>query len=512
MHPHPLLSLLGAVLTGLGVLLLFSLAVFVHELGHYLAARWMGLTIDVFSLGFGPAIWKRKVGETEYRISMIPFGGYVALPQLDPTGMSTIQGDHSGGGDAAEGGTGNEVDGEEPPPRLLKDIAPWRRIIVALAGPLGNMLLAVLLAWIICLAPADGIGPAEAVVGSVARDSGAYAAGLRPGDRITSVNGNAVHNWNEFLVEGHLSGDTSNGVSVAVYRNGTPLALQLPVTNDTEARLVRVAGVEPRIPCVVGSVVTNSPAERAGLKERDVIETLDHLPVASPEAMIRHIRKHGGQPLAVGIRRGGQTLEVEIVPAFDAELNRHLIGIVFDGRAGFGSQWLQYRKPRLQIKSDATSVVRVLRALFVPRAKGEARRAASSLGGPLVIVVMLWYQVRAGLLIALAFLRFLCVNFALLNLLPLPVLDGGHIVFALYEIVTRRKPNTWLVNSLTNLFALLLIALMVVLLFRDVTSLKRIFGKRERPAAEASSAAAATNATNVSTATVEEAPPEGEAP
>ena len=483
MQTHSLLSLLGAVLSGIGVLFLFSLAVFIHELGHFLAARWMGLTIDVFSIGFGPALWKRKVGATEYRVSAIPFGGYVALPQLDPSGMETIQGKH-------DGGDGTD---DKPDVRRLKDIAPWRRIVVSVAGPLGNVLLAVVLAWIVFLAPADGAGPAEAVVGDVARDSGAFAAGLRAGDRIVNVNGNAVHNWNEFLVESHLSGDASNGVSVAVYRDQTPLDLRLPVVHDATARLVRVEGVGPRIPCVVGSVVTNSPAARAGLQAQDVIQTLDGVFVSGPEAMIRQIETHGARPLAVGIRRGERLLERRIEPVFDPALNRHLIGIVFDGRAGFGSQWLQYRKPWLQLRSDATSVVRILRALVAPRTKGEARRAAGSLSGPLVIVVMLWYQVRSGLIVALAFLRFLCVNFALLNLLPLPVLDGGHIVFALYETVARRKPNARLVNMLSNTFAVLLIGLMVLLLFRDAFSLKRIFGARE-PAAQERAAPADASA------------------
>jgi regulator of sigma E protease len=493
MQTQSLLSLLEAVLSGIGVLFLFSLAVFIHELGHFLAARWMGLTIDAFSLGFGPALWKRQVGATEYRIGTIPFGGYVALPQLDPTGMSTIQGKHGDGADpAAAPAPGGDRGGAEPA-RLLKDIAPWRRIVVSVAGPLGNILLAVVLAWIVRFAPADGAGPAEAVVGTVARDSGAFAAGLRAGDRIVSVNGNAVHNWNEFLVESHLSGDASNGVSVAVYRDQTPLDLRLPVVHDATARLVRVEGVGPRIPCVVGSVVTNSPAARAGLQAQDVIQTLDGVPLADPEAMIRQIEAQGARPLAVGIRRGERLLERRIEPVFDAALNRHLIGIVFDGRAGSGSQWLQYRKPWLQLRSDAVSVVRILRALVAPRTKGEARRAAGSLSGPLVIVVMLWYQVRSGLIVALAFLRFLCVNLALLNLLPLPVLDGGHIVFALYETVARRKPNARLVNMLSNTFAVLLIGLMVLLLFRDAFSLKRIFGARE-PAAQERAAPADASA------------------
>lgn len=484
MHFDSLLSMAGAVLSGIGVLLLFSLAVFIHELGHFLAARWMGLTIDAFSIGFGPAIWKRKVGETEYRVGTIPFGGYVALPQLDPSGMSTIQGEHGGGAVPAAAPASEVPPAGSESPRLLKDVAPWRRIVVAVTGPAGNIILAVALAWIIFLAPPSGQGPAEATVGTVDGDSASYAAGLRVGDRIASVNGNAVHNWNEFLVESHLGGDASNGLPVVVYRDGAPLDLRLPVVHDATARLVRVEGIGPRLSCVVGGLITNSPAARAGVRPGDVIQTLDGAPVASPDAMMRQVDAHGARPLAVGIRRGDHDFALVMTPRYNAEVGRHLIGIEFGGRVGLGNQWLQYRKPWLQLKSDATSVVRILRALVAPQTKGESKRAASSLSGPLVIVVLLWLQVRDSLIAALAFMRFLCVNLALLNLLPLPVLDGGHIVFALYETITRRKPNARLVNVLSNAFAVLLIGLMVLLLFRDVGFLRRFFGADRAPAHE----------------------------
>lgn len=483
MATHALMHSLNYILSGVGVALLFSLAVFIHELGHFLAARWMGLTIDVFSIGFGPAIWKRKVGATEYRISAIPFGGYVALPQLDPAGMETIQGKHDGDG---AGGA------DEPGARCLKDIAPWRRIVVAAAGPLGNILLAILLAWVIYLAPDTGASGADNTVGYVAEDAPAYTAGLRVDDRIVSINGNRIGNWNELLVECHLSGDASNGLAVVVQRGTASLALNLPVTRDPDGGFYKVEGIGPRIPCVVGGVVTNSPAERAGLQPRDVIETLDGQALSGPEEMIARVNEQGERPMEVGLLRGNQPLTLRITPRLNAEAGRHLIGVVFDGRAGQASQWMQYRHPWLQLRNDASGIGRILRALFAPRAKGEAKRAASGLSGPLVIVVMLWYQVRTGLIVALAFLRFLCVNLALMNLLPLPVLDGGHIVFALYEIATRRKPNAKFVSWLSNAFAVLLIGLMVLLVFRDAFSLNRLFNRRQR--AGDAGEGAATNA------------------
>ena len=475
MASNSFFALLGGILSGIGVAFLFSLAVFIHELGHFLAARWMGLTIDAFSLGFGPAIWKRKVGGIEYRIGCVPFGGYVALPQLDPSGMDKIQGAH--GDEPVKAGAA-----DAPAVRRLSDIAPWRRIIVALAGPCGNIVLAVVLAWVVYLTPDTGAGGADTTVGTVDETSAAYAAGLRVGDSIRSVNQNRIDNWNEFIIECHLSGDASNGLSVVVQRDTNTLALSLPVLRDPEAGFVRIEGIGPRIPCIVGAVFTNSPAERAGVQAKDVILSLDGAFVASPEAVMAQVDAHGSRPLALEVERGGQKLVMELVPAFHAELGRHLIGIAFDGRVGRVDQWMQYRQPWRQLKHDASGVVRILRALLAPKAKGEARRAASGLSGPLVIFVLLWYQVQAGLIVALAFLRFLCVNLALLNLLPLPVLDGGHIAFAVYEMVARRKPNATFVTWISNTFAVLLIGLMVLLMFRDALNLNRIFGRHRADA------------------------------
>ncbi len=477
MDPSPFSDLFAKILAGVGVALLFSLAVFVHELGHFLAARWMGLAIDAFSIGFGPAIWKRRIGGIEYRVGSIPLGGYVALPQLDPSGMEHIQGEHS------EKNPEGEAQG-----RRLPDIAPWRRIVVALAGPAGNLALACLLAWIVYLAPATGVGCDDLAVGSVATNSAAYAAGMRAGDRIVSVNNTRVANWNEFIIECHLSGDASNGLAVVVSRETRKLQLRLPVTRNSESKLVMIEGLTPRVPCLVGEVNPGSPAALAGMRPHDIVMAIDGCMVVSPEDMIARVSAHGERPVRISLMREGEPMELTMTPAFDAALGRAIIGINFGET--YTPPWLQYRRPMRQLTNDAKGVVRILRALFAPRTRGEARRAAGGLSGPLVIMVLLWYQVRAGLIVALAFLRFLCVNLALLNLLPLPVLDGGHIVFALWEWITGRKPHPTLVNWLANIFAVLLIGLMILLVFRDALSLPRLLGKQKR-------AASVTNALSI---------------
>src|SRR5574344_901505 len=183
-----MLHLLVVVLSIIAVIFLFSLAVFIHEFGHFLAARALGMQVDCFSIGFGPAIWKKKVGGVEYRVSWILFGGYVALPQLDPAGMDKVQGDHGGKG------------------RSLPDAEPWKRIVVAVAGPFGNIVLAVVLALLLAAVPWARFAELGTEVGSCVPETPAAAAGVRPGERVVSVNGHATPSWYDMKVEVQIAG------------------------------------------------------------------------------------------------------------------------------------------------------------------------------------------------------------------------------------------------------------------------------------------------------------------
>jgi regulator of sigma E protease len=481
-------EILIGVAAGVIVVLLFGLAVFVHELGHFLAARHFGFVIDVFSIGFGPALWKRKYGGTEYRIGCIPLGGYVALPQLDPSAMETIQG-------------GQDADGA---PRTLPAIAPWRRILVALAGPAGNVVLAVVLALVIYASPGAVTGGADTTVGTVETNSPAYAAGLRMGDRVLTVNGQPVTTWTELLVECHLAGDLSNGVRAAVDRGGGRLALTIPVRRDAAADLRGIEGIHPVTLCVVAGLSSNAPAAAAGVRPDDIIEAIDRHRVCSVEDAIERIRAAGETALTLSLRRAGKSVVCTVTPRHDPEAGRPLIGVSLAVGIERIPMWMQYRKPMDQLEGDVRSIFRILEALLAPRTRGEAGRAAGALSGPIAIAATLWVYARVSLLASLGFIRFLCVNLAVLNLLPLPVLDGGHILFALWEIVTRRKPSPRVVNALVNVFAVLLILLIVVVMARDVPRVRLMF---RRPAA----AAAATNAAPRAAVAATDAPTEAAA-
>jgi len=364
------------VLAIIACVLLFSFAVFIHEFGHFVAAKLLGFKVEVFSIGFGPALWKKTYKGVEYRISAIPFGGYVALPQLDPEGTKAIENGNAKPDDAkpAEG----EDAGANP-------ATPLRRIIVAFAGPFGNIVLAVVLAFALAAVPGAHFGETPAEIGSVLEGGPAAKGGMQAGDKVLSVNGRAVRSWSEMQVEVQIA-DTSPATFVV---------------------------------------------ERAGEKK-----TLTITPLRD------------------------KTTDACFILAFGSTNN--LVK---------AAAWMPNRNPVKQLVWDAGQIARVLKALCTPR---ESKAAAKAIGGPVLIAESLYRQVRRNGWDAIGFLRFLNVNLAILNLLPIPILDGGLIFFALFELLTRRKPPKKLVDGLSIVFMWLFLALMIFLVFRDVGRSSRI--------------------------------------
>jgi len=444
------------VYTLLMVLLLFGATIFVHELGHFLVARWCGMVVDVFSIGFGPAVWKRKVGEVTYKIGIFPFGGYVALPQMDPTGM-------------------DEASKSEAATRKLPRVAAWKRMLVSLSGVTGNVLFAIFLAYLVFwVGKPSAPHERNCIVGSIETNSAAYQGGLRLGDEIVSVNGQRVANWDEFIMAASL--DTQ--AMLFVRSPGGESSITLP-TEKSWLGVRSVAGIGWMNSCGVASVVPGSSAEAAGIRTGDELVEFNGQKLYSREHLIDLVNQARDATVPARIKRDGETLDIEVTPKYDAKAGRALIGIMFN-TMDLDYDTIVHPRPSAQLKQQAMAMFRFLKALVTP---GKAKAASQAVGGPVAILIMFWWTVQKSLILAVSFTGSINITLAIINLLPIPVVDGGHVVFCLWEMITRRPLSQKVFNIMMNVFTVLLIGVFLLITFRDLRRWVVPMFPRSQPAA-----------------------------
>ncbi|MDF7799751.1 RIP metalloprotease RseP [Pontiellaceae bacterium B1224] len=429
------------------MIFLFGITIFVHEWGHFYVAKRCGLVIEAFSIGMGPALWKKEIDGIVYKIGAFPIGGYVSLPQLDPAGMEKIQGDN------------DEADRD-----TLPEVTPAKKIAVAVAGPLCNIIFALFLAFIVTLAPQQEFASDTGVfIAGVESDSPAAQAGLQAGDEIQKVNGNKVSSWYDTRVECLLGGGEAQRVDLTVF-NPTEGERTVQVdVNHPDKSAILMDGVYEAAPCQILQVVPDSPAEQAGLLADDVLISINETMIQGTEHFIEIVQGSKGEEIQLLVKRGDENLVVPVIPEYSEENDQVMIGIQFGGALSL--PWTLKGNPFEQIYSDGSSIFRLLKALVTP---SESKQAASGLGGPVAIFTMIFISLQMSMITAIGLIRFININLAVLNLLPLPVLDGGHICFALWEMITKRKVHPKVVATLVNVFAILLLTAMAFLSWRDV--------------------------------------------
>ena len=444
------------------VVLFFGASIFVHELGHYLAARWRKLKIERFSIGFGPRLfgWKDKQG-VDWRVSLLPLGGYVALPQL--ADMRGIEGEYH----------------ENEP---LPELSYADKIIVAGAGAFFNVLFALALG---CVLWVTGIPVSEeyesTTIGYVAetianqegveQDSPAILAGLKAGDRILRIDGRKTNNWEDILYALTTGVRRSDGgaprTDFTVERDGQELEIPVyPLLDQFEGN--RKIGIAPANSLHIGAVMENSPAMLAGIQAGDEIIQVNGNHIYNRSVLSRIVQDDPEAELQLLINRSGSSISISLTPE---QVAYNTAG---DTVPMIGVQWqpifdTQHVNPVEQVYDAVDKTLSVLGALVHPKSDV----AISNLSGPVGIGYTLYVISQIGILEVLSIVVLINVNLAILNLLPIPVLDGGHMAFATVAKLRGRPIPARIIASMQGTFMLIFLAILVYVTFFDFGRVRR---------------------------------------
>ncbi len=430
------------LLSILAPLIVFGLVIFVHELGHFLAAKWTGVYAPRFSIGFGPALWKRRFGETEYVLAALPLGGYVRMASKLDEEASALEGGSEESNAKKEGDPGYDPEAmipfgpkKVPEHRWFESKPLWARLIIMLAGVTMNVILTLAVSIGLAFYLGRSVLPTTAV-GAVRPVAGAPSlAQLQVGDTIRRVNGAQVETWTD--VARAIAESPSSTLEIVA---GTKT-----VTVDVgpgRARREEVArALDPLIPPVIDSVLPDFPAAAAGLRGGDSVVALNGVPVRSWSEMLDTVSAYGGKPLAIEVARGAGKAHVTLTltPKPTEVPNPETGGVQTLGRVGALPRDISRQEPvgaleAIEAGWDGTwamggQIVRVV--------KGLATREVSvkNLGGPIAITRASVAAARNGVENLLYLIAFLSINVAILNLLPIPILDGGQVLLNIAESI-----------------------------------------------------------------------------
>ena len=445
-------------------LLAFAVAIAVlvvfHELGHYWVARRCGVKVLRFSVGFGKALYVKKFvgGETEWVISAIPLGGYVKML------------------DEREG----EVAAHELQ-RAFNRRPVWQRMAVVVAGPVANLLLAIALYWVLFMHGVPGMKP---VLGDIAPQSSAATAQLQARETILSINGVLMPSWQEVrwalldsVLKGpqaRIEGRTADGATIQHV-----LDLKAVAPADLDGDFLQKLGLQPYEPTVkpiIGKLVENGVAQRAGLRADDLIVRADGRAIAQWTELVEAVRRHPGKPLPLEIERGGSALAVEVTPDAVDEGGK-LVGKIgaapFMDKREFDALWVEVSYAPFEALNQALrktwETAAVSLKMMGKMVFGEI--SMKNLSGPITIADYAGQSAQMGLTAYLGFLALISISLGVLNLLPIPLLDGGHLLYYTVELVKGSPVPERAWEAGQNVGIALLVTLMAFALYNDISRL-----------------------------------------
>jgi regulator of sigma E protease len=463
-RPRPRAGEETVLITILALIVVLGVLIFIHEAGHFLAAKWAGVYVHRFSLGLGsPIPWLTfRRGETEYSISWLPLGGYVKMASREEDVTSS----------ALEGG---HVEAAVPADRVFEAKPVWKRMVVILAGVTMNALFAWLAFSFLAAKNGRQIDPATTAGRTIEEMVPPGAEALREipaGSRITAINGRPVTSWND--VTDGIANSPEPEIRIELEGGKTVV---LPIHQDAlEERLKASQALQPFRPAVVGQVLPGKPAARAGVEPGDTIVALNGQPIGQWYDVLEALQKNRGEVISIEVAgaTGRRTLDVRP----DVETTQGLDGKPRQvGRVGISVK-LDFHSEPLGIgaalvegwnatASSSTQIVRTVRGLF------SGRISRREVGGPIMIGQLAGESARLGLDPFVAFMALISINLAILNLLPVPVLDGGQFLFLLAEAVIRRPLPLKLRERLTAVGLVLIVLLMGLAFSNDI---RRLFG------------------------------------
>ena len=430
----------------LSTAIVLGLMILVHEWGHFMVARAFGVRVDIFSIGFGPRLWGRKKGDTDYRISALPLGGYVKMAGDNPSEERT--------GDAAE----------------FLSKPRWQRAIIAIAGPAMNIVAAVFILATMFMVVGEGrpkFYDQAAEIAAVSRKSSAESSGIRAGDRIADINGVAVATWGQAL-ERMSALLPENEISVKLERGDTSYPVELKP--KTPFDLSDALGY-PRDPVIILEVSGGMPARAAGMKEGDEIIAINGAPLVSWSQCVAAIRGSKGELIQFDLKRGEETVQVFVKPVLGRSEQggpawqiglRNRPNLVYTRLAPIPA----VMQSLVRTRDFSTLIITTVSQLFTGRV------ALREMGGVIEISYQAGQAAKRGPVELFFFMAAISLNLGILNLLPIPILDGGHILMLSIEGIRRKDLSLAMKERFVQVGMVFLLVVFAIVMYNDV--LKRL--------------------------------------